>query len=83
MPPSASVLEYCDYIIDGYFGYSWQEAVGGFGTYPCPRSARNGSNGHGQLSCLIDNKDENVTFPPGAIALCGHLQDGWFGWEGR
>jgi hypothetical protein len=81
IPPSAE--EYCDYIDQGYFGYTWDKTTGGFDKFPCPSSAEEGNNGKGgTLFCTITNKKLNVTFPEGVKADCGELSQGYFGWIG-
>ena len=56
MMPS-QVSEYCDYIAQGYFGYTFDKTEGSTSVYPCPAGAETGarlySNGFGGLAYKI------------------------------
>jgi len=66
IPPTAT--EYCEYISDGYFGYSFE------GNYDCAESALLSGN-----FCLWEDGQRGVTIPSGATADCSHLSEGRIG----
>merc|ERR1712046_190362 len=66
IPPSAS--EYCEYIGDGYFGYTFE------GDCECAESAEKSGN-----FCLWRDGQKGVTIPSGATADCSNLSEGRIG----
>ena len=72
LPPGASVMEYCDYISSGYFGYLWDKAAGGFDAFPCPPSASQSSSAQSWF-CDINDGAKGVTLPAGAKPNCGTI----------
>jgi hypothetical protein len=66
--PPTWAQPYCDYLQDGYIGYSW---------LICPTGARLASNGAGGEFCIY----ENIPVPKGAQSYCQYLQDGYFGYS--
>jgi len=66
IPSTAS--EYCEYIGDGYFGYSFE------GDCECADSAQKRGN-----FCLWTDGQEGVTIPSGSTADCSHLSEGRIG----
>ena len=67
MPPKVS--EYCDYIAQGYFGYTFDKTEGSTATYPCPAGAEMGSNSNttttGQWFCTFNKQSSGGNFPKG------------------
>jgi hypothetical protein len=59
---------YCDYLNDGYIGYSW---------LICPPGARLTDNGAGTEFCLFDNLNP----PANAQPYCNYLQSGYMGFS--
>lgn len=72
--PSAA-HEYCDYIADGYFGYTWDSSAGDF---QCAESARK-SQSNGAFFCVWEDGKKGVSLPAGSKADCGDLQSGRIG----
>ena len=66
--PPTWAQPYCNYLKDGYIGYSW---------LICPQGARLASNGHGSEFCIF----ENIPVPKGAQSYCQYLQQGYFGYS--
>ena len=89
MPPI--VHEYCEYIAQGYFGYTYNKAGdpgGGFdpSTYPCPKAAQRGSNSNsnssGQWFCTFNKQSTGGGLPKGVKADCAKLAtEGVFGYS--
>jgi len=67
MPPDAQ--EYCEYLSDGYFGYSWSN-----GDYDCAPSARKAGK-----FCTWEDGQKGVTIPSGASAECDKVSQGRIG----
>jgi hypothetical protein len=66
-PPSWA-QPYCNYLAQGYIGYSWTI---------CPPGAQLVKNGASGDLCLY----ENIPVPKGAQEYCEYLQDGYFGYS--
>jgi hypothetical protein len=83
MPPVVS--EYCDYINQGYLGYTYNKADFGPSEFPCPPSATLGTNTNtnstGQWFCTITTGARGVTLPKGAISDCSKMASGTFGYS--
>jgi len=73
IPSSAS--EYCDYISNGYFGYTWPSSDG---DYSCSPSARKSSNGDTNF-CVWRDGQIGVSIPSGSSADCDSLSQGRIG----
>lgn len=71
----SSARQYCDYIADGYFGYTFQSSEGDFG---CSPTARKSSNG-GTIFCVWEDGAKDVHIPAGSSADCDSLSDGRIG----
>jgi len=90
MPPGAVIGEYCDYIADGYFGYTFPSTLDPNEPfkYPCPPSAsrsqnlrkRSGSDALlSETFCIWESSEKGVTFPKQATANCTLLGQGYIG----
>lgn len=77
-----AVTEYCDYIGDGYIGYSWPMTEDPTQSdFPCAPSFYPTGNGENEFSCLLGKGENGFTgFPVGASALCGNLSRGTIGY---
>jgi len=73
IPPSAR--EYCDYISNGYFGYTWPSSDG---DYSCATTARRSSNADTTF-CVWEDGLAGVTIPQGSSADCDSLPEGRIG----
>lgn len=71
----SSAKEYCGYVADGYFGYSWETSEGDF---DCAESATKGSNGVDTF-CTWTDGEKGVVIDKGAEADCVHLSSGRIG----
>jgi len=68
--------EYCEYLSQGYLGYTWGASAGDFS---CAPSARKSSNG-GTNFCVWEDGSLGVSIPSGSTADCGSLSEGRIGW---
>ena len=78
MPPV--VMEYCNYISSGYFGYTFSSSFDPK-VYACPPSATLGSNGGGDYFCTITSGSKGFVLPRGASAECKGVTSGTFGYH--
>merc|ERR1712137_658936 len=72
----SSAREYCDYLSQGYLGYTWESSAG---DYSCAPSARKSSNGATNF-CVWEDGSLEVSIPSGSAADCGSLSQGRIGW---
>lgn len=71
----SSAKEYCEYIANGYFGYTYQSSEGDFGCSPSARKSYNG----GLVFCVWEDGAKGVTIPSGSSADCDSLAEGRIG----
>jgi len=67
--------EYCEYINDGYFGYTWSSSEG---DHDCAPSARKSATGSTNF-CVWEDGSLGVSIPSGSTADCGSLSSGKIG----
>jgi hypothetical protein len=67
--PETAVAAYCNYLEDGYLGFSWDL---------CPEAARYAENGEGTAFCLF----EDLVLPEAPVYdYCDYLEDGYLGFS--
>lgn len=71
----SSARQYCDYISDGYVGYTWPKSDG---DHDCSPSARKSSNSDTNF-CVWEDGALGVSIPSGATADCDSLSQGRIG----
>jgi len=71
-----SAREYCEYISDGYIGYTWSSSDG---DHDCSPSARKSASGSTNF-CVWEDGSLGVTIPAGSTADCGSLSSGKIGY---
>jgi hypothetical protein len=73
MPPNPR--EYCEYIDQGYFGYTWDLSSGDFDCVPSARKSSNGNTGF----CVWEDGSLGMVVPSGARADCDSVSAGRIG----
>ncbi len=77
LPAASGVESYCQYLQDGYIGFSWTESAA-TKSYECPAGSRNASNTTGEGYCVWEL---GSAVRSSATPYCGYLAEGYIGYS--